>query len=147
MFGGKERSVRAPSSPERRHDTVIGPDSTFAGSLSGQGTVRVDGRFRGETLTSDCIVLGQTGNVEADVEVREAIIAGRVTGKVYASERVVLQSGSHVEGDIYTGSLIIEEGVYFNGRCVMSDRGQGQARREEESHRRDVPDLEIVGKK
>jgi cytoskeletal protein CcmA (bactofilin family) len=34
----------------------------------------------------------------------------------------VLQSGSHLEGDVFTNSLVIEEGVYFNGRCVMSNQ-------------------------
>jgi len=146
MFGGKEKNVRVPSAPERRNETVIGSDSTFTGSLAGQGTVHVDGRFRGETLASDCLVLGRTGDVEADVEVREAVIAGRVTGKLFASERVVLQSGSHVEGDVYTGSLVIEEGVYFNGRSVMNEGAQSSIRRDEDSRRREIPDLEIVSK-
>jgi cytoskeletal protein CcmA (bactofilin family) len=127
MFGSKDRTLRG-TAPERGLDTVIGPESTFTGSLTGQGTVRVDGRFRGEILTSDSLILGKSGDVEADVEVREALIAGRVTGKVFASERVVLQAGSHLEGDVFTNSLVIEEGVYFNGRCVMSN--QADVRRE-----------------
>jgi cytoskeletal protein CcmA (bactofilin family) len=147
MFGGKERNVRVPALPERRHETVIGPDSIFTGSLNGQGTVRVDGRFRGEMLTSDSLILGPTGDLEADVEVREAVIAGRVTGKLFASERVLLQTGSRVEGDIYTGSLMIEERVYFNGRCVMNDRTQTQAMREDQEGHHERPDLEVIGKK
>jgi cytoskeletal protein CcmA (bactofilin family) len=149
MFGSKDRNLRAPSPTESRLDTVIGPDSTFTGSLSGQGTVRVDGRFRGEMIASDCLILGKSGDVEADVEVREAVVAGRVTGKIYASDRVVLQSGSHLEGDVYTNSLVIEEGVFFNGRCVMNDQAEARPRVDSvgDSHGRDRQDIEMFGQK
>ena len=149
MFGSKERAPRVTTPTESRLDTIIGPDSTFTGSLSGQGTVRVDGRFRGEMIASDCLILGKTGDVEADVEVREAVIAGRITGKVYASDRVLLQSGSRLEGDVYTNSLVIEEGVYFNGRCVMNDQAEMRPKLESvtDGHGRDRQDVELFGQK
>ena len=32
-----------------------------------------------------------------------------------------LVSGAHVRGDIHSQSLKIDEGVFFQGACVMSD--------------------------
>jgi len=49
-------------------------------------------------------------------------VGGTVVGTIHASNQLELQNGSRVEGDIYTRSLIIEEGVFFEGNCRMRER-------------------------
>ena len=39
--------------------TILGPESSFEGKLSFQGTVRIDGRFSGEVVTNDVLVVGE----------------------------------------------------------------------------------------
>ena len=38
-----------------------------------------------------------------------------------SQDRVQLLSGAHVRGDIHSQSLKIDEGVYFQGACVMGE--------------------------
>ena len=39
--------------------TVLGPESTFEGKLVFDGTVRIDGKFKGEIQTDNILVVGQ----------------------------------------------------------------------------------------
>ena len=54
------------------------------------------------------------------VIVNHAVIGGTVNGTIKADKQLELQNGSRIEGDIITKSLIIEEGVFFEGHCSMS---------------------------
>jgi cytoskeletal protein CcmA (bactofilin family) len=100
--------------------SIIADGCSFNGTISVNGSIRVDGRFEGKLNVSDTLVIGKTGKVRAEVETKLATIAGNLSGEVNAREGVKLQAGSHFEGNIYTKNLVIEEGVYFDGGCWRS---------------------------
>ena len=46
----------------------LGTDALFKGTLSFEGTVRIDGKFEGQVNTNDTLVIGETGDMRADVK-------------------------------------------------------------------------------
>ena len=102
--------------------SILGAGSHFEGKVRTQGTLRVEGDLVGDAECRDTLEVGKTGVVRANLNVKEAVIAGKVFGNIRASARIELQSGSHVEGDIVTKRLVIDEGVFFEGNCKMGEK-------------------------
>lgn len=100
--------------------SVIGEGSVFEGEFKVTGNLRVDGQFNGKLNISETLVVGKNGQVDAEVKVRSAVIAGTIKGDLNASEKITLQSGSRLEGEMVTSKLVIEEGVSFQGSCNTS---------------------------
>jgi len=102
-------------------NTIIGKDTVFNGTLDVKGALRVDGTVKGKVICSDCVTVGATGIVEAEIEANTAIIAGRMMGNVVTSEKIELQAKCEMEGDLKTKSLVIEQGAVFCGACNMKE--------------------------
>ncbi len=96
--------------------------SEFEGKLVFRGTVRIDGKFKGEIISEDNLVIGDTGEVEGTIKVGSLRNSGKITGKVFARERIDFLSPGSMEGEIYTPRLTIEDGFTFNGKCTMSEK-------------------------
>jgi len=104
-------------------NTIIGEGTTLKGDVKVEGSVQVDGDFDGTIDASDTLVVGETGKVEGDATVANAVIGGKMYGNVFASGKIELQRGSQLLGDIKTRGLVIEDGVVFQGNCQMGDVG------------------------
>ena len=65
------------------------------------------------------LVIGESGKVEADISVGSISISGDVKGNINAKKRVEIHAPAVVQGNIQTPSLIVEEGVVFEGTCSM----------------------------
>ena len=100
-------------------NTLIGKDTTITGTLDVKGPLKVDGTVKGKILCNDCVTIGQTGMVEAEIEASSAVIAGRLNGNIMTTDKVELQAKCELEGDIKTKSLVIEQGAIFCGSCNM----------------------------
>ena len=109
------------SETEGLMNTIIGKDTVITGTLDVKGALRVDGTVKGKILCSDCVTVGATGVVEAEIEADSAIIAGRMVGNVVTTEKIELQAKCEMEGDLRTKSLVIEQGAVFCGACNMKD--------------------------
>jgi cytoskeletal protein CcmA (bactofilin family) len=105
-------------------NTIIGKDTTFSGTLEVAGTLRVDGVLKGEVNVTDTIAIGPTGEVDANVKTKNAVISGSVKGNIHASEKVELQAKANISGDLVTKSLVIEQGAIFHGNCNMKNPEQ-----------------------
>jgi cytoskeletal protein CcmA (bactofilin family) len=117
------------SAPETQSEinTLLGRGSEFEGKLTFEGTVRIDGKLRGEVFTSDILVIGESAEVEAEIDVGVLIVEGRVTGNIRARRAVELHTPARVRGNIVTPSLFIDKGVLFEGNCQM-EGVEGQAK-------------------
>ncbi len=104
-------------------NTIIGEGTTLKGDVKVEGSIQVDGDFDGTIGASDTLVVGETGKVEGDATVANAVIGGKMYGNVFASGKIELQRGSQLLGDIKTRGLVIEDGVVFQGNCQMGDVG------------------------
>jgi cytoskeletal protein CcmA (bactofilin family) len=99
--------------------TLLGRGATFEGKLTFEGTVRIDGRFKGEVFTDDTLVIGEGAHVEASIDVGEVIIQGTVVGNVTAKRSIEIHAPGRVKGDLHTPSLQVDKGVIFEGRSFM----------------------------
>jgi cytoskeletal protein CcmA (bactofilin family) len=99
--------------------TLLGRGASFEGKLTFEGTVRIDGRFRGEVFTDDVLVIGEGAIVEAEIDVGEIIIQGTVVGNIKAKRSIEIHAPGRVKGDVHTPSLQIDKGVIFEGRSFM----------------------------
>jgi len=110
---------RNSSAPERSAMSVIDQGCEFEGRLTLVGTLIVNGKFQGELISSDTVIVGETGVMQADLRVGTVISAGQISGHITASERVELRQTARILGDIATPVLVLEEGVIFDGHCKM----------------------------
>ncbi len=99
--------------------TLLGRGAAFEGKLTFEGTVRIDGRFRGEVFSDDVLVIGEGAVVEAEIDIGEVIIQGTVIGNIKAKRSIEIQAPGRVKGDIHTPMLQIDKGVIFEGRSFM----------------------------
>jgi len=97
----------------------IGKGMSIEGSLCFEETVRIDGSFKGEITATGTLVVGDGGHVEGEIKADSAIITGTIKGNLSASTKVELRRPAKFTGEIKTPTLIIDEGVIFDGTCVM----------------------------
>ncbi len=102
-------------------NTIIGKDTVITGTVDVKGALRVDGSVKGKIICSDCVTIGSSGTVEAEIESKTAVVAGRLLGNINGSEKVELQKDCEMDGDLRTKSLVIEQGAVFCGACNMKD--------------------------
>jgi cytoskeletal protein CcmA (bactofilin family) len=107
--------------------TLLGRGATFEGKLTFDGTVRIDGRFKGEVFSDDTLVIGEGAVVEAEIDIGEVIIQGTVVGNIKAKRSIEIHAPGRVKGDLHSPSLQIDKGVVFEGRSFMEAATQ-QAR-------------------
>jgi cytoskeletal protein CcmA (bactofilin family) len=114
-------------------NTTIGEGTILKGDVKVEGSIQVDGEFEGTIDAADTLVVGESGKVDGDATVANAVIGGRMYGNVFASGKIELQRGSQLLGDIKTRGLVIEDGVVFQGNCQMGDVVDPPVRRRDES--------------
>src|SRR6476469_7782453 len=107
--------------------TLLGRGAAFEGKLTFEGTVRIDGRFKGEVFSDDVLVIGEGALVEAEIDVGEVIIQGTVVGNVKAKRSIEIHAPGRVKGDLHTPSLVIAKAVIFESRSFMEAATQPRA--------------------
>lgn len=89
-------------------------------TFTGTGTILLNGKFKGEIVSTDAIVVGEKGVVNATIRAESVLIKGEVVGDVHASSRVELKGSARVFGDLEAPVVVLEEGVLFRGQCRMT---------------------------
>ena len=102
--------------------TIISSDAFLEGTLSSEGGVRIDGRFRGRIECEGTIVISKSGKVEGEIVADDIVVAGELSGNVTAKEGLHLSQSGKLYGDIFVGTLVMEQGVIFEGNCRMLSR-------------------------
>lgn len=106
-------------------NALLGKGSEFEGKLTFEGTVRIDGHFKGEIFSDDVLIVGEGAEVEAEIKVNRVIVYGSVHGNVISPGGINLHAPARLLGSIATRSLTIEEGVIFDGSCTMQGATAG----------------------
>jgi cytoskeletal protein CcmA (bactofilin family) len=104
--------------------TFLARGFEFKGSLTFEGTVRIDGTVEGEIHSSGTVILGEHAVIEGDVRAETVVSGGRVKGNVIATERVLLLPSAVVHGDVISPLVQIEEGARFRGSCEVEGRAK-----------------------
>ena len=116
----KERTMVEKESGEFGEiHAYLGKGSRVSGKLNFDGTVRVDGQVEGEISAQDTLIVGERAVVTAQISGNTVVIRGKVTGDINARKRVEIRAPGKLFGNIVTPSLVIHEGVIFEGHCSM----------------------------
>ena len=113
-----------PPAPARRSEllTYLGSATTFDGELRAQGDLKIDGKLKGVIHSKEgCLTIGAEANIEADLVVRDVIIAGLVEGNVDASGKVEIRPGGTLRGDLRTQCIQIHDGAVMVGSVNMGE--------------------------
>ena len=109
--------------------SALGPGTVIQGRLSFDAVVRIDGKLQGEVFSSKPLIVGPTGQIDAQIEVASLVVLGLVKGKVKATEKIEVWADGRLEADVATPSITIEEGAVFSGSCTMPAKNAGAGRK------------------
>lgn len=108
---------------------VLGPHIAVRGTLSGEEDLVVEGRLEGHVTLSGHLIVAETGDVEADLEVDSIEVHGQVRGDITASRSITIQKGAEVKGNVKAPRVIINDGARFEGAVDMDiDLPEGLSR-------------------
>lgn len=97
----------------------IGHGVEFKGTIKYQGNVRIDGQLDGEVHANGTLYLGEQAVLRAKITAQSVISKGQITGDIISREKVQLLAPAVMDGSVFTPSLLMEEGVTFNGTIEM----------------------------
>ena len=122
MFNKKEKEPMRKETPIEKSEikAFLGPGSQFEGKLVFNEIVRLDGAFRGEVTSHDTLIVGESADIQADVQVGTLILSGKFKGNVKAKSRIELRAPANFDGAIETPALSVEDGVILNGTISMT---------------------------
>jgi len=98
---------------------ILDEGSHIKGELHFEDTFKVSGKITGSVVSSGDLEVYEGGDLDGEIRVRHILISGSVRGTIRASERVEIHSTGKVTADVYTPTLVIKEGAFFEGRCSM----------------------------
>jgi len=93
----------------------------LSGELRFRDVMRVDGRLKGRIVSDNMLIIGETGQVDAEIDCGIVSIRGKVTGQVCGRQRIELLAGCRVQATLVSPKLVIEDGAFFQGDCRMGD--------------------------
>ena len=98
---------------------VLGRGTRISGKISFEGKARIDGQVEGEIIAGDYLEIGQSALVNAQINGSVIVVQGKVTGDLTATKKLEIRAPGRLYGNVTTPSLVIEEGVVFEGHCSM----------------------------
>jgi cytoskeletal protein CcmA (bactofilin family) len=113
--------------PPGELNALLGKGSQFEGKLLFEGTVRIDGKFSGEIVSTDMLIIGEGAEVKANLTVGAIVCLGDYSGDAKAQKSIELKAPAKVRGNLTTASIVIERGVFFDGTCKMDTNGSASA--------------------
>ncbi len=99
--------------------TTLGETTVFSGVMNFTDSLKINGNFEGEIVSTGFLYVDTGAVVNADIEVGSIIIAGVVRGNIVASGHVEMMPGGQVFGNVKTSRLRISDDVVFEGKCEM----------------------------
>ena len=139
MFGKTTPQAAVSKRTDRHEQSFLQGGVRLEGHMHVDGDLRVEGVIHGSVTTTGVLMIGPGASVDGEIEGVEVAIQGQVDGVVRASHRIHLSGGAKVKGDLYCQSLVIDEGVFFEGRSHMGETPPARTPRQEKGGLADKP--------
>lgn len=107
--------------------SLIGEGTVFTGDLELKGGARIDGRVVGRITAHALLVVGPTGDIEAqELRATRVTVCGTVRGRLVVDERIEIQPGGRVVGQIVMEKegLVVAPGGVFEGAVEYTKHGE-----------------------
>lgn len=98
--------------------SIIGEGSSFEGNIDVDGSLRVDGVFKG-TIKCDAFYVGRSADVTAEIQANKSVVGGKIKGNLVSPMEVVIEETAQIIGDVTTESLTVAEKAVVHGRIDM----------------------------
>lgn len=102
--------------------SALSPGTVIQGKLSFDSAVRIDGKLSGEVFSSQTLLIGATGQVDASIEAETVVVLGKLKGNLKAKARVEVFPGAEVQASIMAPTLVVHEGAFIQGQCQMTSK-------------------------
>jgi cytoskeletal protein CcmA (bactofilin family) len=102
-----------------RITTTLGRETDFNGTMRFKDSLKIDGAFSGEIVSTGFLYVEQGATITANIHVGSVVVGGTVKGNIEAAEKLEMLSTGKVYGNIRTAKLKIADGVVFEGKCEM----------------------------
>lgn len=122
----KKTRVQRRSIVGKDEIAFLGSDTVYEGKLTFKGTVRIEGKYRGEIQSDGTLNVGKDAQVDGTLEVGELLLSGHFSGEITAKRRVVVYSSGVLEGILQTPNLLTEEGGIIDGQIIMKNPGKAK---------------------
>jgi cytoskeletal protein CcmA (bactofilin family) len=113
------RKTQVPMVAGGKIDNLLGPNTSFKGTLKSDGNLRIEGLCQGHIETAGNVIIGPSAKVLADIVANTVQVWGAVRGNITAQGRLEILPTGRVWGDVRAASLLIDEGGVFRGQCRM----------------------------
>jgi cytoskeletal protein CcmA (bactofilin family) len=126
--GSVRTSSRPPAAPvaDEEMESTIGEQTTVEGTYKSDNSIRICGSVKGEIESQRSILVDSQAHVSAKVTASAVTVAGEVDGHIFCTGRVEIRPSGRVMGEINAGTLVMQEGAFFEGNLRMGDKA-GQA--------------------
>ena len=121
----------ATSSPQlsrmpdlERGETVIGDGASIEGAIRSERSIRIRGNVQGEVESKQRVVVEEHAQVQARITAEHVTVLGEVNGAVECTGRLEIASSGKVSGEVSAGTLVIQEGAFFEGHLKMTGPAQ-----------------------
>jgi len=118
----KGNTAEAPGSSTELN--FLGGGTVVEGTIKTDHSVRIDGILKGKLICKKTLTVGVNGEIEGEIEAKNAIIGGKIHGKIKVAEKLVLESKSTLIGELKASKLLIDEGAVFEGTSKMGIKDQ-----------------------
>src|SRR2546421_10299313 len=83
-------------------NALLGKGSSFEGKLLFEGSVRIDGKFTGEIVSTDTLIIGEGADVKGEIQVGSLVVVGDYNGNAKATKGVELKAPAKLRGTLTT---------------------------------------------
>lgn len=100
-------------------ESIIGERTTVDGVFKSESSIRVKGTVQGEIESRNEILIEESASVSAKVTATTITVAGQVDGQIFCNGRLEIRPTGRVTGEINAGTLVMQEGAFFEGQLHM----------------------------
>lgn len=105
-----------------RGETVIGEGASIEGAIRSERSIRIRGNVQGEIESKQRVTVEESAQVQARISAEHVTVLGEVNGAIECTGRLEIAASGKVTGEVSSGTLVIQEGAFFEGHLKMTNQ-------------------------
>ena len=104
---------------EESLQVILSEGAFFEGELRFKGLARIAGQMKGAIKGAGRLIIESSAQISADITTDHLVLLGALKGTVKA-KTVLMAPPAQFSGEVFSPSLTIKEGVFFEGSSKRS---------------------------